>query len=210
VKWSAWSKEQKQKAILGAIGGVGLLFVLFRFGAAPLVASRATAVAERNELMGNIRKAGEAIRTEKDFEEQRARVSAALSLACSDFVPPGENPLSWATKIIYGHARTVGVDIESVAEVDARTGLWQGKDQAKRAFMPYAVRIITQCGYAQLLTFLSDLEKGNPHLCISGLSISSRPGFPESHQVSLIVEWPTWKSPDKLPGPCAKKRESHA
>jgi hypothetical protein len=210
MKWASMKKEQKQKAILGAMGAVIVVFVLLRFGAAPMVTSRGVAVAERKELVAKIEAASQAIRGEKDLETRRDSISAALAVACSDYVPPAENPLSWATKLVYGHARSVGVDIESVAEVDARTGLWEGKEQAHRAFKPYAVRIIAQCTYRQLLQLLGDLERGNASLCVTGLSITSRAGFPESHQISLIVEWPTWKNPDKLPVPCAKRRDSNA
>ncbi len=99
---------------------------------------------------------------------------------------------------IYGHARSVGVDIESVSEVEGDSQPWLGKDQTQRAFKPYAVRISTECTYAELVRLLRELEKNNPHMFITDIDVNSHePGFIK-HTVSLVVEWPSWKSTERI------------
>ena len=207
MNWAKLSKEAKQKAILGAVLGGGVLFAALRFGASPLIAAHAARVEEARQLRGKIDEAAKAIRNERDLDVARAEASAKLSVACSEHVPPIENPLSWATQFIYGHGRAVGINIESISEVDARTGLWESKEQAKRSFKPYSVRVLAQCSYSQLLQLLASMERSSPQLCITDMSITGRPGHPQAHQVSLIVEWPTWMKPGSVPAACAKQEK---
>ena len=71
------------------------------------------------------------------------------------------------------------------------------KDQEKRIFKPYAVRVTTQCSYEQLARLVETLESTNPYLTINGLAIANQPDAPARHQVTLSIEWPNWKDADK-------------
>lgn len=196
--WAQMTKEQKQLWIMGGLLGVIVIFLIFQFGLSPFFASKARMTEEYEKLKAQLDQATQAIKSEAQLGETLNDKTRMLEQAYRESIPAIENPLSWATKKIYGEARSIGVDIESVSEVDADSAQWNGKDQVKRAFKPYAVRIATECSYAELVRLLRELEKNNEHMFITDIEVNSRePGFTK-HAVSLVVEWPSWKSTDRI------------
>lgn len=196
--WAQMTKEQKQLWIMGGLLGVIVIFLIFQFGLSPFFASKARMTEEYEKLKAQLDQATQAIKTESQLTETLNDKTRMLEQAYRESIPAIENPLSWATKKIYGHARSVGVDIESVSEVEGDSQPWIGKDQTQRAFKPYAVRISTECTYAELVRLLRELEKNNPHMFVTDIDVNSHePGFIK-HTVSLVVEWPSWKSTERI------------
>jgi hypothetical protein len=46
---------------------------------------------------------------------------------------------------------------------------------------------------------IRELEKNNPHMFISDISIQSRDSDNLKHSVNLVVEWPSWKGLERIP-----------
>jgi hypothetical protein len=200
MNWETMSKEQKQKVAAGALGGVMVLFALWRFVFTPWLVRGTEARTELATLQGQLEAADLAIHTEGLTDEKLADAEALLRKASTEQLPSTDNPLSWVTREIYKHARTVGVDIETVSELGGSSGgNWDTKDMAAYAFRPYSVRVDTQCNYDQVCRLIKTLEENNPYLGVLGISISARGGSPESHQISITLEWPSWKDPAKSP-----------
>lgn len=191
------TKEQKQRLILGGIVLIAVIFALKQFVITPMMASRTQARADFELLKTKLQQASNAIRNETETLRKLQETKSELTTAQRDFVPSVDNSLAWATKTIYSQARSVGIDIEAVAETDVDVSGFMAKDQAQRAYKPYAVRIMTECGYQQLLELVRTLEEKDPYLCITTIQIQTQPATPERHQVTLVVEWPAWKDPAK-------------
>ena len=196
--WAQMTKEQKQLWIMGGVLSAIVIFLIFQFGLSPFLAGKARMTEEYETLKAQLDQAMQGIKGEAQLTETLNDKTRMLEQAYRESIPAIENPLSWATKKIYGHARSIGVDIESVSEVDSDAQQWMGKDQAQRAFKPYAVRISTECTYAELVRLVRELEKNNAHMFVTDISVNSHePGFTK-HTVSLVVEWPSWKSTERI------------
>jgi hypothetical protein len=109
------------------------------------------------------------------------------------YLPARENPLTWATENVYRHARRVGVEVVSVAEVYTGQLPWKTGKKSKRFFIPYKVRLTARCGYYDLLRLIKDIETGNPFVSIASIVVSAK-DTPEQHTVNLTLEWPMWAS----------------
>ncbi|HEY8240613.1 MAG TPA: GspMb/PilO family protein [Kiritimatiellia bacterium] len=198
--WQELTKEQKQVAVMSVVLGVIVIFLAVQFGLLPFLANKARMTEEFVALDAKLALATQAVKDEGVLRDTLVDKTRMLEQAYRDYIPAPENPLSWATKKIYGEARAIGVDIESVSELDSGdTGQWAGKDTEKRAFKPYAVRISLQCSFAQLVRLLRVLEERNPHMFVTDITIDANAGNVSKHIVSLVVEWPSWRSPDRIP-----------
>ena len=196
--WAQMTKEQKQLWIMGGVLGAIILFLIFQFGLSPFMASKARMTEEYEKLKAQLDQATQSIKGETQLSETLGDKTRMLEQAYRDYIPAIENPLSWATKRIYGDARSVGIDIESVSEVETEINLWTSKEQARRAFKPYAVRISLECSYAELIRLTRQLEKNNPHMFITDIDVQSRESDYTKHTVSMVVEWPSWKSTERI------------
>ncbi|MFH0908876.1 MAG: GspMb/PilO family protein [bacterium] len=196
--WAQMTKEQKQLWLMGGVLGAIVIFLIFQFGLSPFLASKARMTEEYETLKAQLDQATQAIKSEAQLGETLDDKTRMLEQAYRDYIPAIENPLSWATKKIYGDGRSIGVDIESVSEVVSDVAQWAGKDQARRAFKPYAVRIATECSYAELIRLLRELEKNNPRMFVTDIDVQAREVDRLRHSVSLVVEWPCWKSTERI------------
>ncbi|MFH0878763.1 MAG: hypothetical protein V2A34_03535 [Lentisphaerota bacterium] len=190
MNWQEMSKERKQVLILAGIVAAGVLFVLVQYGLRPLFNSKKKATDELESLKAQLLKADNIIGRDSLIRTELTKSSAELNRAMEQCIVPRDNPLSWVTEKIYRGAREVGIDIESVAEVSSALSSRDKQKQTDRVFAVYSVRIITQCGYAQIVQLVEALEKSNPYLCISGISIAAQDRMVEKHAISLIVDWP--------------------
>jgi hypothetical protein len=190
------NKQQKQTAVLIALISLAALFALYQFVLAPFIDKGRQSSAELESLQNQLDEADRIVKGEAKLSGEYTNIVAELHVAEEQYIAPVENPLSWVNEKVYRTARSVGVEVESVAGITSQQVPWdkggQKKDaKAGRVFKPYTVAIIAECGYADLLRLIDALEKSNPYLCISGFTISAQAKNVEKHQISLIVEWPT-------------------
>jgi hypothetical protein len=190
--WLALKKEQKQTVILIGMWLAGSLFALYQFVLAPFLQNRTKSSSELDDLRSQIQKAEAAMQGESKLRQEYAAMMKTSQLDSEQYIVPIENPLSWVTERVYSNGRKVGVDVQSVAELGASDMGWTALIKAERTFKPYAVRIVTECGYAQLLDFIRALEGSNPYLCVSGITISANDMNVSRHVINLVVEWPMW------------------
>lgn len=194
------TKEQKQKYSLIAIVAAAGLFAVKQFGISPLLASHAASKEELRTLKEKLGQAEIAVKHDEDVSAALAASKARLQVAARDLIPSPGNTLAWATKTLYAHARALGIDIESVSDLEVDAGGFTAKDQEKRVYKPYGVRMVTQCSYDEVSRLVQALESGNPYVSVSGITISGQMGSPGRHQILLNIEWPNWKSAEKSRG----------
>ena len=191
------TKEQKQKYALTAIVAVASIFALKQFVLSPLLASHAAAKEELSDLQTKLAQAEAVIKRHDDVERALGESTRKLRDAAQTQMPNPDNALAWAHEVIYAQARALGIDPESVSDLELDVNLFTSKEQEKRNFKPYGVRLATQCTYFELERFIADLEKANPNIVISGFTISGQGTKPERHQIMLNIEWPSWKNAEK-------------
>lgn len=191
-------KERIQLLVLIGMWAVGGLMVFYFVVLSPFLGQRGKAASELLDLESNIEKARVAAQTESKLREEHRVAMADLQHAMEQYIVPPESPLSWATEKVYAAARAVGVDIKAVTPTRVNDAAWDIQIKGGRFLRPYAVQIITECGYAQMVALVESLEKSNPYLCVSGLTVAGQDFNILRHQVSLIVEWPMWGRPPGL------------
>ncbi len=190
-KWQEMTKEQKQIAVLVALLAFAGLFMLGRFLLMPMFTGKAQGAAELDKLRADLDKARVAMDNDARVRKSLAESMGELQRSLEQYVAPRENPLAWITEKVYRGAREVGIDISSVQEVISPSGqIWNRKGAPVKMFSPYAVKIVTECSYAQLLDMVRILEESNPYLWVSGITIESQQRNIQKHAINLMVEWP--------------------
>lgn len=192
MNWSDLSKEKKQAAILILMWVLGGVFAIYQFVLMPFIRNRGASSTELDDLRTKIQKAEAAMEGDSRLRSDYATMTAELLMASDRYIVPIENPLSWVTEKVYSTARGVGVDVQTVIEMLASSPGWDTLVKSERTFRPYAVRIVTECSYAEVRKFVEALERDNPYLYVSGIAVASQDQLVTKHSVSLVVEWPMW------------------
>lgn len=188
-------EEQKKKFILVAILGVGALYALANFLVTPFLEEGKRTAVELSTLEDKVDRAQLALNREAEIRSNSQKTGEEIKNISTEFVPPVQNALSWVAGRVYSSARKVGLEIESVNDLGVPSVPWTRGEETEKAFVPYTVRIVTQCGYNELASLVCALEKDNPYLCVSAIEISAQSLTPEKHRVQLSVEWPFWIDP---------------
>lgn len=184
------SKEQKQVLVLGVLVGCTSLFALVQFVLLPAKSKWTTARTELTQLRTDLHNAEKMIQSEQHLIETRAESDRSLALAVREYLPANDNPLSWATQKLYGQAREVGVELQSISETGPSPVLRAQVEKAHRTFSSYAVRLVADCSFEKVKTFIDALESDNPYITITGVSIDAKADRPQHHGVIINVEWP--------------------
>lgn len=105
------------------------------------------------------------------------------------------NYLLEATEILEAHAQAAGIELDSINEIGSDVlPSSAGKDAGTaKALKGYTVSVRATGTMHNLITLLASLERSNPYLAIVKLDIVGNKATPESHTLSLDVQWPVWK-----------------
>ncbi len=216
MNWSAMNKQQRELLILKALAAVGLLVLGVYYGLMPLIGKAVQLRQRRQELEEQIEQADRLLKLEPSLRRQYGEQRSRLAQIIEQQLPPSTNPLLWASDFIHRHARAAGVAIERVEEIRSGIPDWakpperknpapdqedgeaaehktrrrDARAPAPRHFAPFAVQVSAISGYERLKAFVDSLERDNPYLSLSLISIVARDTNPEQHQVRLTVEWP--------------------
>ena len=196
MNFSAMTKEQKQYVFLGVLVGGIALYSLVTFVLAPIKKNWQESRSKIKELAAQLDEAERLVKSRKKLMASLNESQEKMKTTIPGFLPDIANPLSWATLTMYAHARKVGMDIQSVAEIGAPAILVNQASNDERLFGAYAVRIETVCSFKVLKEFLQAIENSNPYVCVSALSISAKRDDPETHTVHISIEWPAWIDAD--------------
>jgi hypothetical protein len=192
MDWASLSKEKKQALLLVAMWVVGGVFALYYFVLRPYFATSTTSTRDVDDLAAKIEQAEVALKATARVQAEYALCTEEFKQAAENYIVPMDNPLSWVTEKVYANARRVGVDVQTVAEVGSSSPYWETAVKSERSVKPYGVRIVTESSYQQLIDLVEVLEKSNPALCITDISISPQDSTPLKHVLNMTVEWPMW------------------
>jgi hypothetical protein len=102
------------------------------------------------------------------------------------------NYLLGATPAIEKQADRAGVKVGSVEEAGMRLMPAAPGRKATPAFKAYTARVALQCRTHELVRLLSQIETNNTYLCVTSLAINAQPDKPDSHSVTMEIQWPVW------------------
>jgi hypothetical protein len=201
MNWSVLTKKQKQMVITTIIVAMVQVVLLVHFLGLtkPDAARGGSAKKELIKFEQKLESARAIVKQEEDIRRELAQSIKELE-ALAVHAPTLSDRYAWAYEYVSRASTQARVEVDSLEEVNYL--VVDKKDAGKKdavktdavktdvAAPPYEIVVSTRCGYNNLVEFLWRLEKDNPLLRIKGVTISSRPGQPQAHQVRIVMQWP--------------------
>ncbi len=101
-------------------------------------------------------------------------------------MPTSSDRYAWAYEYVSRCATQARIELDNLEETVTI------EDPKKpKASPPYEISVSTRCGYNSLIEFLWRLEKDNPLLRIKEVTITALPAQQQSHQVRILMQWPS-------------------
>jgi hypothetical protein len=188
--WAEMKREQKQAVILISLWVFGGVFALYQFVLSPYLRDKSQSTGELEKLSEQIKRAEVAMMGEPKVRADYRAAMAEYQAMASTYIAPAENPLAWAQDKIYRVAREVGVSITSVSAAGAPAQVWDNLVKKERIYKPYTIRVIAECGYADLVALIAALEDTNPFLAVTGIIVSGQDQSRVRHGITLTIEMP--------------------
>ncbi len=187
MNWSALTKKQQQMAIATVVLAVVQIVLMVHFlGWTKPAASRGgEAKKELVDLEQKLEEARMILGREAAIRRDLAQSIEKLE-ALTVHAPTLSDRYAWAYEYVSRCATLARVDLDSVEEV-----FYVGDDKKSPSDVPYELNVSTRCGYNNLVELLWRLEKNNPLLRIKEVTISSIPDQNLSHQVRIVIQWPS-------------------
>jgi len=195
LNWSSLTKEQKQVAMLIGVGVLVVLALLYQFALVPLLDSMEQRRQDTAKLRDDLGRATMALKQEVRAQVESATLKVQLDELVETTVAPYGGAFGWVTKQLYQAAKEAGVEVEGVNGSGQPLGAHVTSEPGGRTFTAFSAQMAMSCGYRDLLRFLRCLEKKNPLVTVTSLTIDGRLQTPERQQVNLTLEWPTWIQP---------------
>jgi hypothetical protein len=200
---SEMDKEKKQLLILAVGGCITVVMVISNLLIGPARADAATAtetIAElENEVSSGERILRRAVMTERDVRNFSSEILAIHR----DELPPSTSPYIWAVENLSLLAEELNLTI-SVKEhpaaryVPVSPTLSDVNPESVPMWIPYSVDVEFNASFAKLKNFVDVLEESLKFAAVVGLRVESNPSNPEEHDISLILEWPTFRFEEDL------------
>ncbi len=222
MKWSALTKEQRERLVLKAVLALIALAAIHFYGIAPLLERIRTAGDDLEALGARLERVTRLARRREPLQTGLEDNVRTLRSLFTEYLPPADNPFLWATEHVYRLAREYGVSIESITEVRQPLPAWvkrrdapgdtgadageSGKppdaggppgppNEEGRRFAPYAVQIRARCDYPDFLRMIRAMERDNPYVSMTGVSVTADDTRPRQQSIRLTVEWPRHVGP---------------
>ena len=195
------NKESRQKVLaLIALGVVGVAYGIWVGVYDPLRRGRDEAKVKIVQMEEDLQAARVQIqRTGETRKELQGVVRDLLMHSEKEMLQPRlGNYLLQAREILTEAGKAAGVQYFSVTEV----GLVDLPLQPKKtntvsvlSVRAYSARVTAECGTDALVEWLALLEKGNPLISVSHITISAQPESVQRHVARFEVQWPVWIDP---------------
>jgi type II secretory pathway component PulM len=187
------AKERKQKVMLAVIFVLMVVAALYQFALVPGLSRWSQLKAELQQMQSELHMAQSVVNRSDEISRAAAGARSTLAQAAATRLPGVENPLSWASRIIYEHARGNGLEVVSITEVPPDRSLWMQKSVTNLYFMPYTVRVAMEGGYNSLQRMVETMEQRGPEMAVVGMTIGVQSDNPTNHLIGLTVQWPLWR-----------------
>jgi hypothetical protein len=203
MKFSELNKEQKQILFL-AVGGVITFFAIM--GNLVIGPARANAAEAREiiaEVEDKVDKGERILRRQALVTRDVTSFSSDILAVHQEHLPPRISPYIWAVENLSLLAEELELVI-SVQEhptkryVPVPERLEDLEVNSIPYWIPYTVDVEMNASFAKVKSFLDLLENEFPYASVSEMQIQASIEDPLRHEVSIMVEWPTFRFDDDL------------
>jgi len=187
MNWAALTKKQQQMVIATAVLAVMQLLLMAHFlgWTKPASARGGSAKKELLELEQKLSAARTILNREGMIRSELVQSVENLELLLAN-MPTSSDRYAWAYEYVSRCATQARIELDNLEETAAI------EDPKKPAVsLPYEISVSTRCGYNSLVEFLWRLEKDNPLLRIKEVTITALPAQQQSHQVRILMQWPS-------------------
>jgi len=191
MNWSALTKKQQQMAIATVVLAMVQILLMAHFLGwfKPSEARGGSAKKELIELEQKLDSARAILKQEEPIRRELAQSIEKLE-ALTVHAPTLSDRYAWAYEYISRCSTLARAEVDSLEEI-SYMGDPKTQSGAASGSQPYEIAVSTRCGYNNLVEFIWRLEKDNPLLRIKEVTISALPGQNLSHQVRIVMQWPS-------------------
>lgn len=192
MNWSALTKKQQQMVVATvALAIVQILLMAHFLGwFKPASARGGSARKELVELEAKLESVRATLRQDETANRELAQSIEKLE-ALTSHAPTLSDRYAWAYEYISRCSRQAQVEVDSLEEMLYMAADKKDASKKESPAQPYEIAVSTRCGYNNLVEFIWRLEKDNPLLRVKEVTISAIPGQNLSHQVRIIMQWPS-------------------
>jgi len=186
-------KERLQVFVLIGIGVAAVLYAMTQLVVMPFFASKQELRSSLQTKKAKLEKAERELNFAPKIKTEFDSVTGELDTIIRAHVlrPILGSYLVGVSETLEMQARSCNIKLDEVQEIGVREPPRTGKKATvARAFKAYAVQVSVKASYEQTAAFLRKLEDMNPYLCVSDVRITGQPDSPETHRVTLRIEWP--------------------
>jgi hypothetical protein len=203
VKFSELDKEKKQLLILAVGGVITIFFVISNLVIGPAKEQAAQAEETIEELDKKVRDGDRILRRSALAERQVKTLSSEILSIHQSELPPLTSPYIWAVEKLSLLAEELQLKI-TVREHPANRylpippSLQDFNPDSVPMWIPYTVDVEVNTTFANLKKFLVLLEESLPYASVAELMIQTNQATPEEHDITFMVEWPTFRLEEDL------------
>ena len=213
-------KERTQILVLVGILGLGALYGLYMAANAMVIKPHKDKVKLVEDLRSKLADATDDVKMMPDLEKNNDEHIATITDISDRHVlhPDLGNYLIPAKKFIGKHAadsKTSVIDVKEIGisefpmpkppkPVRDESGHAKPVAAPKKeyAFKIYTARVEIANGYHELLRLIKQIEKSNPYVCITSITVTPSEDNDFAHNMSFDIQWPIWnasvKSTEKI------------
>jgi len=202
MNFSELNKDQKQLLILVVGGILTIFFVISNLIIGPAKDAAEAAQTTIDEIERDVTNGERILRRAVITARDVQTFSTEILTVHQDELPPRFSPYIWAVEKLSLLAEEVDIII-SVREHSAarytkiRPGM-KVNPESIPFWIPYTVDVQVNTTFANLKKFLTLLHESFPYASIADLEIQANASRPEEHDITFLVEWPTFRFDNDL------------
>lgn len=187
MNWAVLTKKQQQMVVATAVLAVMQLLLMAHFLGWTKPASARGGLAKK-ELLDMEQKLNDvhAILSREAMIRSELAQSVENLEALVVNIPTSSDRYAWAYEYVSRCATQSRIELDNLEEA-----VTIEDPKNPKSSPPYEISVSTRCGYNSLVEFLWRLEKDNPLLRIKEVTITALPTYQQSHQVRILIQWPS-------------------
>lgn len=203
MKFSELNKEQKQLLILAVGGVITMFFIISNLIIGPAKEQAAEAETIIDELDKKVRDGDRILRRAVMAERQVKTLSSEILSIHQSELPPLSSPYIWAVEKLSLLAEELQLNVTVREHPTNRyqtitPSMNEFDPESVPLWIPYTVDVEVNTTFAKLKKILVLLEESLPYASVAELVVQSNDATPEEHEITFMVEWPTFRREEDL------------
>lgn len=192
-------KKRQQVLILIGMVAVIVAVVAWMFGIQPFLKNRSDMLADIEKKTGELTTARDEVAKAPGNREMNRQTLKKINDISEKYVIQPRTGLNYhlaAREILEKVATSVGIETEPIVNVGTGSLLGGGQKDPSKHVKACTAIVTAKCGYGDIVRFVRTLEKENPYMSISRVSVVGRPAEDKKkHSITIEVQWPAWIDP---------------